>query len=386
MIYILNRYPQLDRGHFWVVDGYIRRALRELGFSYTYLSLSAYSAFEADGFPDARRFRYHNIISEDKYLEESVSFIEDQWQASKKDKDIIFLSWLPQFTDTEMNTISSLAKLTSSQITGITIPTSDALIGNGKEAYRYVHERYFDRHSNNLLWVGERDFQNLDYKSNIRFLPEYGEVSDSIDDTKHWDISFFGQLSAYRGLAEFLLIGLFNPKLRLRLKGYSFAMHRSLRPFRRKIFRYKSWKNNPLFSILFSAISLPVSLLRFLPNVDFSNEPFVTEKDLDSAMRQTRAIFYGAKLPHGSGIMTKGFSSGIPILWTGWEGQAFNALKLNFDSGFIKFHEFFVPNRVSRILENLPTPNPKKVEMWSDFLQEVSFLANYLGKGKESRS
>ena len=44
-------------------------------------------------------------------------------------------------------------------------------------------------------------------------------------------------------------------------------------------------------------------MLRFLPNVKFSNIPFTTEDDLDQAMLQTKGMFYGAKLPHGSGII-----------------------------------------------------------------------------------
>jgi len=374
MIYILDSYPKLDRGHFWVVDGYIRRALRELAIPYTYLNLSAKQAHEEDGFPEDSSFRYRNAENYENYLEESVRFIESEFETNREINNVICVTWLPQFSEIEMEKILNLARTTSAHVVGISLPTPDVLIGSEKENYRYVHEKFFSRQSRNYLWVGENEIANRNSNSNIRFIPEYGEVSEITSREKGWDLSFFGQLSSYRGLSEILFTALFNPKLKIRIKGYSFAQHRTWRPIRQKLFRYKNWRTNPIFSVIFSGISIPISLLRFLPNVSFSNTPFATEDDLDEAMLETRAMFYGAKLPHGSGIMTKSLSAGIPIIWTGWEGQAFSFLKSNFEPGYVKFYEFFLPNRVRRILKELPTLEPKKNEMWRKFVLEVAFL------------
>lgn len=374
MIYILDSYPKLDRGHFWVVDGYIRRALRELAIPYTYINLSAMYAHEEDGLPEDPRFQYRNAETYEKYLEDSVRFIESEFESSREINNVILVTWLPQFSEIEMEKILNVAKNTTAQVVGISLPTPDALIGSEKENYRYVHEKFFSQQSKNFLWVGENEITNRNSNSNIRFIPEYGEVRKNASPEKIWDLSFFGQLSSYRGLSEILFTALFNPKLQIRIKGYSFAPHRTWRPIRRKFFRYKNWKTNPIFSLVFSGISIPISMLRFLPNVNFSNIPFTTEDDLDQAMLQTKAMFYGAKLPHGSGIMTKSLSAGIPILWTGWEGQAFSYLKSNFKSGYIRYYEFFIPNRVSVRLENMTPVQPKKDEMWLKFLKEISFL------------
>jgi len=374
MIFILNSYPKLNQGHFWVVDGYIRKALIELKIPFTYINLSADLAAKEDIFPKNHIFNYHKVNSYESYFTDSINLIDIEIRNKMTEKNIFLLTWLPQFTDSDMDHISKIAIKYSAKIVGISLPTSEALIGKDFSGYRYQHQKYFNINSQNILWVGEEQIIEFETLTNIRFLPEYGEVSNFNYNKKQWDISFFGQLSSYRGLSEVLFIALFNPKLKIRIKGYSYSSHRCWRPIKLKFFRYSGWKSNPIFALIFSAISIPISLLRFLPNVTFSNKPFDSEKELDEGINLTKVMFYGAKLTHGSGIMTKSISAGIPILWTGWEGHAFKYLSSNFKEGFVKFYEFFIPNRISKKIRDLPVIYPKKDEMWNVFVKEISIL------------
>ena len=88
------------------------------------------------------------------------------------------------------------------------------------------------------------------------------------------------------------MIALFNPGLKARIKGYGYSSHRIFRPWKLPIFRYGSWRENLVASLLFSAFSILVSWIRYLPNVDFSAIPFETEADIDKAISETRVMFY----------------------------------------------------------------------------------------------
>ena len=90
-------------------------------------------------------------------------------------------------------------------------------------------------------------------------------------------------LTPYRGLFEILVIALFNPKIKIRVRGYSFAKHRIWRPIKSSL-RYAGWKDNQVFSLLFSFASIFVGTLRLLPNIDFSKKPFPNERDFNYAM------------------------------------------------------------------------------------------------------
>jgi hypothetical protein len=91
-------------------------------------------------------------------------------------------------------------------------------------------------------------------------------------------------------------------------------------------------------------------------------------------MRQTKAIYYGAKYPHGSGIVSKSQSAGIPILWNGWDGRAYNFLTKNFPEGFLTVRDILIPNRVTRKLQQIVAQPPMQEEMWEEFSVKLAMV------------
>jgi hypothetical protein len=368
MIYIISINPNINIGHNWIVDKYIRRAFRQFQIRYTYINQDADVAMLEDGVIQNSNSQYLKIT----HLKNAIDHVR---RLSENDPDknrTIFLTWIPQFSSSELAEIFRLAEAISANIVGISLPTNDALFVLNQST-RYVHEEFFQIDSKHKLLVAD-DADHLVGTPSLIQLPEYAEVSYFLNEEKKYDLSFFGQLSAYRGLADIFLIALFNPKLKIRIKGFGFSARRSFRPYRYKYLRYKNWKYNPLLATIFSLVSLAIASLRYLPNVTFSKRPFPSEVELDQAMRQTKAIYYGAKYPHGSGIVSKSQSAGIPVLWNGWEGRAFNSLTKNSPEGFLTMRDIVIPNRVTRKLQQVVAHPPIQEELWQEFSVKLAMV------------
>ncbi len=379
MIYILAKYPFLSVGHYWTFDGYLRNALRELELNYVFINPDAFKAEQEDKKINNKVFtKYINVANDDNFLQNSIKIIENDIKELKFNKVVILIPWLPQFTLDELrffNRIESKAIIT---YVGLTIIAPDQIKNISTNKPRYQFEEFFMQKENKILWVSDTPPAWYIDKSWIREMPDFAESGIIKKVNPKYDLSFFGLLTPYRGLFEILIIALFNPKIKIRIKGYGYSSHRIFRPWKRKVFRYQNWRTNPMASIVFSSISLLVSGLRYLPNVTFSSEPFANELDLDKAIGETRAMFYCPKLPHGSGLSNKSLAAGIPILWFGWSGQAYRLLKTNFSEGNFRFSEIFVPGRIYKKLNSLPIPKPIEVEMRNNFLNEVSILKKFI--------
>jgi len=378
MIYIIDRYPILGFGHFWQQNNYVRAALRELGLPYVFVNESAEIAEAEDGISNSNLFRYKRISFPPTYIDDAISFIAHDVRTNNRKKAILFFSWLPQFTEGEFIKFKEIQNLTTISIVGLTTLTSSSAISTIADGPRYLFQEYFQTDPYNLLWVGESVSLDNSQSSRIRFLPEYANTTLTSNNTAQSDIGFFGHLVPYRGITEILFISLFNPKLKIRIKGYSFRAHRIFRPLKYKLFNYGSWKNNPLFAVTFSIISLLISLLRFMPNINFSSSPFESESDLDQAMSESKCIFLCMKFPFGSGIMTKSLSAGIPVIWNGDRGQAVEFLRSNFPAGRFEYRDIFIPGKITKKLANLHPPTPLKAEMWANFVREISQFSRFI--------
>jgi len=232
-----------------------------------------------------------------------------------------------------------------------------------------------------LLWVWD-EAKNHNGNSNndfIRRLPEYhssvkanSKIGDQIS------ISFFGMLSPFRGLAEILLIGLLNRKIKVRIKGRGFAPWRIWRPFKFKILRYKKWTDNPIVFIFSVGVSFCINFLKYLPNIELDTKPFSTEHELDLAIASSNTIFYGAKLPLSSGIALKSLAAGVPVVWFGEHGEAFNFLSKNYPYGKIKPREILIPNFIYNKIKEIEDFKPSEVFPWSDYKQEVCSISTII--------
>lgn len=374
MIYILSKFPRSHTGHYWSFDGYVRRALRENQLDYRFLNPSAKSALEEDHQFGETHNEYVPIIDNGNFIQTAIDYVLSDIRTYSLKRITILIPWLPQFTIDEIQKLDIIEENVVTKFVGLSVLSPQQVQEVGNQNTRYLFEEYFLSKNDCILWVSDVVPSNYRKYPFIRELPDYAEVNLNEEEQIIWDISFFGLLTPYRGIFEILLIGLFNPKIRIRIKGPGFAKHRIIRPWKYKFLRYKNWRANPVASVLFSTISILSSALLLLRNIDFSDEPFETEEDLDRGMSQTRFIFYCPKLPHGSGLTNKSLAAGIPVLWHGWQGKAFSILKQNYPQGYIPYIKFFTPNYISRKIDTLEKPQKLQTKLWKKFSAEVSSI------------
>jgi hypothetical protein len=378
LIYILNCYPVLESGHFWRQDFYFRKFFRAIGLKYAYINPSSALARTDDGIRENSEFLYLQIDEVEQYVSRAISLITKDIQHREFTSVCLFFPWLPQFTIDQMNEFSTLSSLTKLSIAGVSVRTSSAIWEGSNEIETFVHQDLFSSNPFELLWIGESVPPYLADSKNIRYLPEYAETKIDSDKSKDFDIGFFGMLSPYRGLLEVFIIALFNPKIKIKVRGYSFAKHRIWRPIKYRFLRYSGWRDNLLFSLIFSFVSILIGMLRFLPNIEFSKKPFPSEAELDDAISSCKSLLYCPKLRHGSGLMTKSLSAGIPVLWNGLPGQAYDFLNSNYPEGKFDYWEIFIPGRISRKLRSLPSLEAYESLMWDKVFAELSILRKFL--------
>jgi hypothetical protein len=369
MIYIVNSQPFIGMGHHWVVDSYVRKALKELNHSFMYINPSSQLAKSEDGLNGQAENIYWEI-EESSNLRQIYEIIKAHSTKNNLAQATILFTWLPQFAIDDLAQLKFCA-LPELRIAAITL-LSEQSINREKSEIRYYGQELFTKNSNfKILWTGENIPNYLSNNSFLRQLPDYHSNPRALEDRIGNNLSFFGQLSAFRGATEILLIALFNPTLKVKIKGYGFHSTRIFRPVRIKKLRYSSWRDNVFLAIMFSLVSIPVSFLRFLPNIDFSNVPFKSEEELGKAIADSGAIFYCPKFPHGSGITMKSLASGVPILWNGLPGHAQKILSEKSPFGEFKYYEIFIPNRISRKLFKVRNCRTSPAYDWSDFLDEI---------------
>jgi len=380
LIYLIDYYNKNEYGHFWTQDSYIRKAFLEQNIGFTFLNPDAEIAQREDiGLTKNKKNRYENLGKVSFSTELILDFIKKDIISSKIDKIILLFSWYPQINKNDLDSIILFSKKVELVVAGIA-PVLPAIILGERSDFRYYFEKEFETFPlTRILWVWDDVDLYLNSRESdyIRRLPEYQSSIEAISNPQSQSsLSFFGMLSPFRGLAEVLIIGLFNKKLKIRIKGHGFVPWRVWRPFKNKFLRYQNWRQKPFISLFSIAISLLISALRYLPNVELSNEPFPTEKELDIAISNSQTIFYGAKLPLSSGIALKSLAAGVPVVWFGDEGEAFNFLGRKSPAGKINYVDIFRPNYIYRKVKQLENYQTSAVFEWNDYKEEICSIKN----------
>lgn len=252
-------YGVSNKGHFWHQDYYFRKMFRTLGLRYVYLNSSSEMARSEDLVNLNTNYRYETIVDSTSYVSEVISFISEDVLAKELSAVVLFCPWLPQFSRADLEKMSSIKVPATITIAGITMREQSSTWESKDHPVLFTHQNLFNSDPFKLLWIGEPVPLQFETLKQIRFLPEYAETKINSNLPKKFDFSFHGQLASYRGLFEILLIALFNPNLKVNIRGYSFAAHRVWRPVKYRMFQYTSWKENFIF-LFFSAYFLCQSL------------------------------------------------------------------------------------------------------------------------------
>lgn len=91
-------------------------------------------------------------------------------------------------------------------------------------------------------------------------------------------------LTPYRGLFETLVIALFYPKIKIRVRGYSFAKHQIWRPIKKVHFDMQDGKTIKYSHFFLVSLRFLLARLGFFPILIFPKKPFPYERDFSYAM------------------------------------------------------------------------------------------------------
>jgi hypothetical protein len=382
LIYLIDPYGPVNTGHFWKITSDFHAALTHLNLKFILMSPTPDMEInESAYYSTVSRINIEKIPlnSEDKNL-----FFDSF--ANKlntvKEKSVVIFTWLPSNTPEFYSNLFS--KITNKDVAffGISTLKSSSVLNYDKN-YSFELQEFFDEYENfKVMWVWHEPNRHEFSGTKLRRLPEFHSVNiDSNLLNKKNDsirLNFYGGLSSFRGLGEILLIALFNPRLAISIKGYGFSKFKVWRPVKFKYFIYLKWRQKPLAAIFIALVSLLLSTLRYLPNVEFDPEPFESQDEFEKAIATSNFVFYGCKLPHSSGLALTALAAGVPVIWFGEKGEAVRILEKAYPAGRINYRDIFVVGRVKKILKNSNGYLPKSVFTWEMMLEEISTIRRYL--------
>jgi hypothetical protein len=187
-------------------------------------------------------------------------------------------------------------------------------------------------------------------------------------------LSFFGGLTYERGIGYLLLLALLNPKLKFEISGAGCVDRSVYRPR-----GYKSKSRTPIHWLIGLVVSMILSLLKNLPNIQLAeNYYYLEHKELELSVNNSSFIFYSAKsLGIGSGIVNMALNFGTKILFIPGNSPASELLLKHFPGGRLTLKDF-LPLMLSRKikgLKNQPAPTPPQTK--EAFLVDIKGLCSF---------
>jgi hypothetical protein len=347
--------------------------LEKLQIDYTFVSPTPDKALE---------YLHNNAVKPRSFNSITMPRNQDEWKIGVSElienldksflKVNIFFSWLPIFSETEFTNILNKVKSKNLSFYGVSQLNKNSVIEYSKDYSFEFQDIFNSSESCSVLWVWHEPNESSDSKSKVRRLPEYYAPSKHAINRNqtNLELNFYGRLSAFRGISEILIIALFNPKLNINIKGLGYSIFGLWRPSR----NYSGIRRNPVRGLFAIVLSLMISLLRFLPNVRYSTQPFSNESDLEIAILSSKFIFMGCKLPHSSGIALTAMANKIPVIWFGKFGEGVKVLKKGSPFGEIEILDIFIPGKVTRMIKRIHDKKPTPVFSQQEFLTELSKL------------
>ncbi len=382
MIYLIDPYGNVDTGHFWYVTNTFVRALNELKLDFVFVSPSCKEMeIELSENNKSRCVGYKYFSLEPGNNNELFTELSREI----KDKDgnaVLIFTWLLFRNQNDYTFLFENLKNSHASIVGISNLTSNSVV-NYNEDYVFEFEELFSRYKIcKILWVWHEPRFIYEESYKVRRLPEFHPSmpnlkKNSLKIEPSNSVNFFGALSGHRGLSEFLVLALFNPNISFKAKGYSYSSLKLWRPHKFSWMRYKSWRNKPWVAIPAILISLLLSTLRFLPNLQFDQNPFVNDDEFQKNLASSNFLFYGCKLPHSSGVALTALASGVPVFWFGHSGEAVRFLKSNVPECEIKYYQIFIPFFLYFKIKRIGDRNVSEVYPWQTFVNEVGVIQSF---------
>jgi len=385
MLFIIDRYGRAPTGHFWPASNHLIYAFRTLNQDVTFINPTAIMCFQEQinlqtkiNFNSNVDTKFYpkdiNFENNQLFLKEASIIINNWCETEKKICKVVF-SWLPQFNENELEFFLDSINIDLITLAAITNFSSEYILGK-KTREIFTHQSFFGelKVKNKTLWVwSENPYAQLN--NSIRKLPEFHTVSArNVESNQRKGIGFYGILSPFRGIGEFILISFFNPKIFFVAQGSSFHWSRSWRPYKFRFMRYRKFYSNPIAYLINISVSTLISSFRFSRNLEMTYHAFPTENELEEAIASREALFYFYKLPFSSGIVLTALASGTPVIWMGTHGPLVDLLTKTIPQGKLKYWEIFVPHRLQFKLAQVKQAKVKEVYTFIDYRNELKTI------------
>lgn len=361
-------------GHYWQIAANFRKVCLESQNDFVFINPSSEKARETDSvlLTGVGQYSYRNIESGENFYLEALGEVNKLVQNNpNRHLNLIFL-WLPELPANDLKAFIRLATIHNISISGITFTVDPS-----KEITEFYFEKEFSesKECKKLwVWVEIPDNRKINVNSKLRRLPEFVPSKRRIKSVDVMTIGFFGRLQAARGLPEVLLLALFNPRIRLKIRGSGYVGLVWVAT-KYKTLMYTSGKRKPWAAVLSKILNKFYFILLRLPNVDFNPTPFDYHDEFEHAIANCSAVFYAAKLPITSGVALTSLASGTPLIWLGNKGEAVKQFLVAFPEGRIRTWELFIPKRIERKLKEISKLEPKEIYGWDAFKNEILDLS-----------
>lgn len=203
-------------------------------------------------------------------------------------------------------------------------------------------------------------------------------TSENQEEKKLADVGFFGSsLSASRGLLEFVLLALMNPRLKFLASGGEPVWTGGLLSERVK----HRWFIRKVLAVSEFVIGLLTRhLAARLRNLRFEVRHSPTQVALNDHMRGVQYVFAAGHIhPYSSGIALKSLALGIPVLWTSGNSAVANHLTTLCGDGRLQLRNFLIPNSLtSKIMEQRIQVMENQVVSWDRFKKSLASGLNLI--------
>jgi hypothetical protein len=355
-----------EPGHNYVYSGKFRETYEKCNLEYVFISPSADLALNEDGL--LRRINYGSYVktlNSDESNSDIFKKIEEQLVSNHYGFYHIFFLWGHQLSDANVKHLKELI-LNSPIKTQVNILAKFPNILGRIEKKNTAREIGFINQFNDFRCSVQ--FYTWDKKAEkklhpkVKYLTEYitypKQASSSLRKNRQQEVSFFGNLSYFRGLSRFLVLALFNPRINFQIIGSSQV---DLGFYRKP--NYVGAKKNPLSAIIGLSYSFFFLMLTKLQNVKYiPNKVFIHHSDLEAIVENSKYIFISTKRTGlDSGIARMALCFNIPIIWEDGNSPINDLLKEIYPQGKLKPFQFKIKKLLNN-LDQLPLPTAPNTE------------------------
>ena len=373
LTFLVDTAESHEPGHNYVYSRSFREAYEKLSLEYIFISPSADLALREDNLLRTGHYgQYVKIFNSATSNRNIFEKIEEQLNSNLYTFFHLFFLWGHQLKYTDIEYLEKLVLNSPNNIDVKILAKFPNLLGRIKrqDTSREINfiNQFKDFHCNVRFYTWDKKAEEKLHPK-VNYLVEHitypKQISSGLKAHRQKKVSFFGNLSYYRGLDKFLLLALFNPRIKFLIIGSNQV---DLGFYRRH--NYISAKKNPLSAIIGLTYSCCFIMLTKLPNVEYhSNYVFSHHSHLEAKVASSEYIFISTKRTGlDSGFARMALCFNVPIIWEDGNSPINDLLNKLYPQGKLGSFRLMIKKLLTN-LDRLPTPKAPRTEQ--DFSGQI---------------